>query len=385
MESNESESPSDPQPHVPHTQQPAPSETAHTLPLQPLGFAFTGNTNEYFRIWIVNLLLSIITLGFYWPWAMVRTRRYFYSNTHLDGHSFDYLAKPKNLLIGYLIVLIFFAIYLLAGLFNPLFIDPVILVYGLAAPWMIYKAFRFRAKNTAYRNVRFKFCGNLGDSYVTFLVWASLIPFTFGFILPYWEMKKKEYFFDNLQFGKTFFNFKPRAVEYYKCYLLFFAIGIGLYFILIFLVTGAAVLFGTAADTSNPDIFAEEGLTILMIIGAVFGYAVLILIGVVFQNGLWLLIFNYNLSVSNLGRFVFESKIKFAKYVGIAVGNVFASIFSLGLLIPWAKIRITKYRMENIYVLESGGELGEHFEAEMEDEGAFGEAATDFMDFEVGL
>ena len=32
-----------------------------------------------------------------------------------------------------------------------------------------------------------------------------------------------------------------------------------------------------------------------------------------------------------------------------------------------------------------GGELGEHFEAEMEDEGTFGEAATDVMDFEVGL
>ena len=62
-------------------------------------------------------------------------------------------------------------------------------------------------------------------------------------------------------------------------------------FILIFLVIGAAALFGTTAGTSNPDIFAEEGLTILMIIGAVFGYAVLILIGVVFQNGLWLLIF----------------------------------------------------------------------------------------------
>lgn len=78
---------------------------------------------------------------------MVRTRRYFYSNTHLDGHSFDYLAKPKNLLVGYLVVLIFFAIYVVAGIFNPLFVYPVILVYGLAAPWMIYKAFRFRAKN----------------------------------------------------------------------------------------------------------------------------------------------------------------------------------------------------------------------------------------------
>lgn len=225
----------------------------------------------------------------------------------------------------------------------------------------------------------------MNDSYVTFLAWAALIPFTFGFILPYWEMKKKEYFFDNLQFGKTFFNFKPKAAEYYKYYLLFFAIGMGLYFVLIFLAIGAAALFGATMDTANPDALAEEGLTILMIIGAVVGYAILILIGVVFQKGLWLLIFNYNMSVWSLGKFGFESKMKFARYVGIAVGNVFASIFSLGLLIPWAKIRITKYKMENFYVLAPGGQLGEYFEAEMDDEGAFGEAATDFMDFEVGL
>ena len=385
MESNESESLGDSQPQNPDSQKPIVPESAQPLPLQPVGFDFTGNTSEYFRIWIVNLLLSIVTLGFYWPWAMVRTRRYFYSNTRLDGHSFDYLAKPKNLLIGYLIVLIFFGISQLAGIFNPLFVYPVILVYGLAAPWMIYKAFRFRAKNTAYRNVRFKFCGSLGDSYVTFLAWAALVPFTFGFILPYWEMKKKEYFFDNLQFGKTFFNFKPKAAEYYKYYLLFFAVGMGLYFILIFLVFGAAAIFGATADTANPDVFSEESMTALMIAAAVVGYAVLILIGVVFQAGLWLLIFNYNLTVWNLGKFGFQSKMKFAKYVGIAVGNVFASIFSLGLLIPWAKIRITKYKMENLYVMAPGGQLGEHFEAEMEDEGAFGEAATDFMDFEVGL
>ena len=157
------------------------------------------------------------------------------------------------------------------------------------------------------------------------------------------------------------------------------------YFILIFLVIGSAAVFGATADTANPDIFADEGLTVHMIIGAVVGYAILMLIGVVFQKGLWLLVFNYNLSVWNLGRFGFESKMKFAKYVGIAVCNMFASIFSLGLLIPWAKIRIIKYRMENIYVLVPEGELGEHFEAEMEDEGTFGEAATDVMDFEVGL
>jgi uncharacterized membrane protein YjgN (DUF898 family) len=38
----------------------------------PIPFQFTGTTGEYFRIWAVNLLLSIVTLGLYSPWAKVR-------------------------------------------------------------------------------------------------------------------------------------------------------------------------------------------------------------------------------------------------------------------------------------------------------------------------
>ena len=45
----------------------------------PLEFRATGA--EYFRIWIVNLLLTIITLGIYSAWAKVRRLRYFYGST----------------------------------------------------------------------------------------------------------------------------------------------------------------------------------------------------------------------------------------------------------------------------------------------------------------
>ena len=33
---------------------------------------FVGTGSEYFRIWIVNLLLTIVTLGIYSAWAKVR-------------------------------------------------------------------------------------------------------------------------------------------------------------------------------------------------------------------------------------------------------------------------------------------------------------------------
>ena len=48
-------------------------------------FQFTGKTGEYFGIWIVNLFLTIVTLGIYSAWAKVRKKRYFYANTIIDG------------------------------------------------------------------------------------------------------------------------------------------------------------------------------------------------------------------------------------------------------------------------------------------------------------
>jgi uncharacterized membrane protein YjgN (DUF898 family) len=39
---------------------------------------FTGRGGEYFGVWIVNLLLTIVTLGIYSPWAKVRRLQYFY-------------------------------------------------------------------------------------------------------------------------------------------------------------------------------------------------------------------------------------------------------------------------------------------------------------------
>src|SRR3954471_6399831 len=46
-------------------------------------FIFSGKGGEYFKIWIVNILLSIVTLGIYSAWAKVRNKQYFYGNTQL--------------------------------------------------------------------------------------------------------------------------------------------------------------------------------------------------------------------------------------------------------------------------------------------------------------
>ena len=81
-------------------------------------FEFKGNASEYFRIWIVNIALTILTLGIYSAWAKVRTNRYMYANTYLNGSNFEYNADPVRILIGRIIVVTLYALFVLFLFFN---------------------------------------------------------------------------------------------------------------------------------------------------------------------------------------------------------------------------------------------------------------------------
>jgi uncharacterized membrane protein YjgN (DUF898 family) len=72
---------------------------------------FTGRGAEYFGIWIVNLLLTIVTLGIYSAWAKVRRLQYFYRHTEVAGSGFDFHGSPMKILVGRLIALVMLIAY----------------------------------------------------------------------------------------------------------------------------------------------------------------------------------------------------------------------------------------------------------------------------------
>ena len=95
-------------------------DTESTAPRERrLEIRFTGSGSEYFRIWSVNLLLTIVTLTLYYPWAKVRRLRYFYGNTLVDGQPLDFPGNPWIMLRGYLLVGAMLGLYSVAGRFSP--------------------------------------------------------------------------------------------------------------------------------------------------------------------------------------------------------------------------------------------------------------------------
>ncbi|MDZ9529270.1 DUF898 family protein, partial [Escherichia coli] len=60
-------------------------------------FVFHGTGERYFLICVVNVLLTIITLGIYLPWALMKCKRYLYANMEVNGQRFS--GNDSNLLI----------------------------------------------------------------------------------------------------------------------------------------------------------------------------------------------------------------------------------------------------------------------------------------------
>ena len=76
---------------------------------------FTGSGGEYFRVWIVNVLLSIVTLGIYTPWARRRTAQYFYSHTLVAGSPLEFTAQQRKMVMGFVLLMLITLAYNIAA------------------------------------------------------------------------------------------------------------------------------------------------------------------------------------------------------------------------------------------------------------------------------
>ncbi len=181
-------------------------------------FEFRGNGGEYFRIWIVNLLLTIVTLGIYSAWAKVRRLRYFYGNTFVDGHSFEYHGQPLAILKGRLIVFVGYVVFVIASQMYPSWRPSSIalLLFVVGVPWIIMRSRKFQLRMTSYRNLRFNFHGTYGGAMAAFIGWYFLAVITLGILFPIWVRKRVQYSLDNAAYGSQPFSFLTGNGTYFK-------------------------------------------------------------------------------------------------------------------------------------------------------------------------
>jgi uncharacterized membrane protein YjgN (DUF898 family) len=373
-----------------------------------LEIRFTGSGSEYFRIWIVNLLLTIVTLSLYYPWAKVRRLRYFYGNTLIGEQPLGFHADPWKMLRGYLLVAVMVALYSVAGNFSPIAGLVAFVIVAAIWPALLKSSLQFRLANTSWRGLRFRFRGSVGGAYAallplfvpggiivaavaaipdktkppgwylavffaTMLVTLVLIPWL------WWNLKKYQH--DHYAYGPEQTALNASAGSFYMVFLKTFGVSL-----LGFLVFGA-VIGVLVAGIAGAAVFGggRPNPVFAFILGLVFFAVGMLAVQLLprpyftsrMQNLLW-----SRTASTNVG---FESKLLFWPLFGLTIKNWLLVAITLGLYWPFAAIATTRMRLESVKLMldvdpQTLADQGRAAEGE-----AAGDAAGDLFGLDIGL
>lgn len=131
--------------------------------------AHDGRFGEIFVIFLVNLLLTLITLGIYRFWGKTRIRKYVWSHTSLRGERLEYTGTGLELFLGFLFAVLVFGtptvliyVWIFSSPPDPVTMLVVVLIlYLVIIPLFffiyyvaIFAAYRYRISRTSWFGIR---------------------------------------------------------------------------------------------------------------------------------------------------------------------------------------------------------------------------------------
>lgn len=381
-------------------------------------FVFSGKSGEYFKIWLSNLLLTLVTLGIYSAWATVRRRRYFYQNTEIAGENFAYHARPLQILIGRLILVAALIVFFIADVFFPSFANFLLLLFFLLLPLLAIRSWRFQARMSSYRGVHFDYRCPTGKAYghllvlpmLMFIGLCVLIAFYLYFVLasdalnllPWgvpglflfffiamsfiqaigsqlsWSLYVNHHFYGSYAFSAALSKKTFLRIMLVSLLILvpFIAFSLGLATFLMIEASG-----GVQVTTDNMHkVMSQASSSVLWAYTPV-------LAGFWFSsNYLFIAVRNYLFRQTTVGeKLRLYSTLSYFAWIKIQLGNLLLIVFTLGLAIPLAQIRCARYLAERCWL---EGELPETDKADGATEKVMGAIAEEFVPVEgidVGL
>lgn len=305
---------------------------------------FHGTGGSLFGIQIVNMLLTILTLGVYYFWGKTKVRSYIMSQTEFAGDRFAYHGTGKELLIGFLKAVAFFGIPLFGLFIVPEILGAAegakalttLLAYGiifLFIPVAKVGARRYRLSRTSLRGIRFSFRGQVMDYLKLLMKGQMLTMLTFGLYYPYFETRKHGFMVEHSYFGDQKFHFDGHGRDLFGSYIL-----------ALFLSIPTLGLYWLWFHAKKHRYFWDN---------------------------------------TSIGYARFRSTVTGGAYLWLWVGNILLLILTLGLGWSWVIVRNAKFTFRYL-TLEGSLDLTE-IKQEAQYASATGEGLASFLDLDTGF
>lgn len=375
--------------------------------IEPHPLEFTGSGREYFGVWIVNLLLTIVTLGFYTPFARRRKAQYFYSHTLVAGSPLEFTAQQRKMVFGFLLLVFFYLAFKLAADTGQDTAVSVFLIGGAAlAPYLWGSAMRFRLASTRWRGVRLEFTARWGEVYraswpvfvlagtgiaAVFVanllggreVWLALGPVVL--VVAFLCAVRLEFNYKSLlvlraRVGQQSGRWKPAYRDFLWVWLATAGVLIGCVALVVAamtLVVGGS--FAMLASQKGQGLMAVI-VMVVMVLGSVFILFLASAPARAYREArMFRLIWN-NVGLSQIARF--RCNLRAGKYVRLRVKNLFLTLFTLGFYRPFALASEYRMKTESVTLHVKGGldQLAGQLVAQ---QGGLGDAVADAVGLDL--
>ncbi|RYF16870.1 MAG: DUF898 domain-containing protein [Comamonadaceae bacterium] len=350
---------------------------------------FSGGGGEFFRVWIVNVLLTVVTFGFYTPFARRRTAQYFWGHTMVADSPLEFTAQQKKMVVGFLLLVVLYLAFKVAAETGQDTTVSLMMLAGAGfAPYFWGSAMRFRLNATRWRGVRLQFTATWPEVYfaswplfIAALAWAGaavaidarvspsmtpaqakaaagpvLIAVGFALLVTVVCLMRLEFNYKSLLVGKARIGgqpgrWKPVFGDFVKIWLATVGVFVGsvvLVAVLLVAVTGglgsllprkaglAAILIGIA-------LFIAFVFLLFLVSGPARAYR---------EARLHRLVWN-NIGVSHVARF--KCDLRVGGYVMLRVKNILLTLLTLGFYRPFALVSEYRMKVDSVTLHVKGG------------------------------
>ncbi|HSV45312.1 MAG TPA: YjgN family protein [Ramlibacter sp.] len=396
--------------------------------IEPFPLEFSGSGGEYFRVWIVNVLLSIVTLGLYTPFARRRTAQYFYGHTLVAGSPLEFTAQQRKMVVGFLVlVVLYFAFKLAADTGQDTVVTLFLLAGAALAPYFWASAMRFRLGATRWRGVRLQFAASWGEVYraswptfVIALAWICAVLLAGALDAPaakaganaakaalpipgvlaiglgllalaatFLCIIRLEFNYKSLLVSRAFIGnqrgrWKPVYGDFLRIWLA--TLGVLLLSALVFVllvVVGALLVGGTAALLDQKNKLGMLATVLFIVLGVL-----ALLVGLVLASAparayrearMFQLVWS-NVGVSDIARF--KCRLKARRYVMLRLKNMLLTLVTLGFWRPFALVSEYRMKTESVTLHVKGG-LDQLVGQLVQQQGGIGDAMADAVGLDL--
>jgi len=247
-------------------------------------------------------------------------------------------------------------------------------------PWLVCRALIFNARVSSYRNVKFNFTGGYGGALLSYIVLPIVSVFTLYFLSPVASQQQQDFVINGHEYGNRKFRFRADVGPYFAAY--FIALGIGIVLLIAVTFLSVSSLSGSLSSLGELDVNNPGTGFYLLIVGLYIAFFIgIIPVFLFYQARLRNIAYN-NMILDDRHRF--RSEVRARDYIGIILSNAVVVLLTLGLMMPWARVRLARY-LASKTTLIAGGPLDVYSGEVGEDVGVVSSEYFDMEGFDIGI